>query len=193
MRRIFRMLVFVLTMAALIAGCTEKTESKNSNEIEIESFVNAYNEAVQTLEGNTDIKFDELDPDEFKSFEKTKDGYGYKIVLDERKDAETTSIYELTCLYDNKKNIIGFNSFGVGNPKNYNDDGTITFPNKGIGSGYVIAKALFNDTEKFHKHYLELMDQKGPGAISYEENNYKISMEADAKLGFISFKFMKTK
>jgi hypothetical protein len=187
MRKCISSIIFLCCL--VIAGCANQGD-------ELEEFVKAYNNAVDTLEKNTDFEIDKLYPEKFKKIKKQDDGFGYYQILDEGKDESTTALYRVECLYDNNKNIIGYQSYGIGKLQNMYDDGSVDFSDKGISTGYIIAKALDLDIDTFDKHYQKLMDtadDEGENEVSYEEKNYKITMNSDIDIGAISFKFMKTK
>ncbi|MCM3456552.1 hypothetical protein M3685_21875 [Heyndrickxia oleronia] len=181
----------------LLVGCSSmKTETKKKTDPkdELNTFVTNYNKATETLEESTKIKIEKLSKDNFKELVKQNDDSGYRQVLDEGKSDDTTAGYEVTCLYDEDKNIIGYQSYGVGKLTESEEEGTVAFSDKGIVLGQVIATALDLDHAKVGDHFIKMMNEKELiNDDSFEEKSYKISIHTDAKVGGVVYKFIKTK
>lgn len=183
-------LVFI-TMIMLLSSCSEETVKKEKKEDnELETFTEKYNVAVDNLEKNTDYEIDKLYEENFEAIEKQEDGYGYKQTLDSGRPDKTTMMYNVDCIYDNDKNIIGYEVFAISDPSNQYDDGSIEISDKGISTGFLIASALDLDIDIFNDYWSALMDSSS--RVSYEENGYKVTMNYDSAVSNIAFKFMKT-
>lgn len=181
----------------LLVGCSSvKTEIKKNSDSkdELNTFIEKYNEATETLEESTKIKIEKLSKDNFNKLVKQNDDSGYRQVLDEGKSDDTTAGYEVTCLYDEDKNIIGYQSYGVGKLTESVKEGTVAFSDKGIVLGQIIATALDLDHAIVGDHFIKMMNEKEQiNDDSFEEKGYKISIHTDASVGGVVYKFIKTK
>ncbi|MDQ0268854.1 hypothetical protein [Cytobacillus purgationiresistens] len=182
--------IILLICLLFLAGCSNiETSGEEVDELEI--FVSSYNKAAKTLEENSNLLINQLNPSNFQEIERTKDGYGFKRILDNSISDETTTMFTLEVFYDNDKNIIGYQVYSVGNLKKIINDGTTEYSTPGIASSYAIADVLFDDVKQFSDHFLNIMNSEEE-EFYYEENGYKVSMTFKADIGAIAIKFMKT-
>ncbi|MED4534135.1 hypothetical protein ABET51_04180 [Metabacillus fastidiosus] len=179
--------ILLVIISLTLIGCSNTLTGIDEDTYEeLKDFMETYNEVADRNE----FKLDKLTEEKIEDFKKMDDGDGYKLTLDEGGKDATTLRYNVRCIFDKDKNIIGYESFGMGNPKNIDMDGAVKFSDKGIQNGYAIAEVLNLNMDTFNMFYGKLMDDREE--FIYKENDYEVIMKANGNIGSVSFEFLKT-
>jgi hypothetical protein len=174
----------------LLSGCSIETDGSNG---ELAEFISKYNDAVDIVEKNTNFEFEKLNKDNFSKLEKATDSFGFNQILTNEIEIDAKSLYELKCIYDNNKEIIGYLAYGLGDSLSTFEGGLSSFSDTSLVIGQINATALSLNPDNLSGYFTKAIGSNEEiEEVSYEEKGYTVTIRTDKKVGGIIYKFMKT-